>query len=139
MRGSRRTTRISLTVVVIAALVVPARAAETFRDEAMIKCVEGGGLYYDDGHCEGGAAGEPPPAKAESDVPKSDPGVQYGDQGEDARATADADAAARKDCRDKGGRYRSDGTCQLSRDPLTRCEDAGGLFMVEGECYRPMR
>jgi hypothetical protein len=146
MRGTHRTSWIAVAVVLGMALVVTAQAAETFRDEAMLKCVEGGGIYYDDGHCEGGSAGEPPP-KAEPEVPKavpdtskSDPGVQYGDEGDqkDAETTPDDEAAreeaARKECKRKGGRYLSDGTCDR-RDPITRCEDSGGMFMVNGQCF----
>ncbi len=136
MRGTHRTTWIAVAVGIVAALVVPARAAEPVRDEAMIRCVEGGGLYYDDGHCEGGSAGDPVPPNPEPGA-KSDPGVDYGDQDGKRASADDSEAVARKKCRDQGGRWRSDGTCKLSRDPVDRCEDAGGLFMVDGRCFRP--
>jgi hypothetical protein len=141
MRCRQRTMWIAFAVVIAAALAGSA-CAETFRDEAMIKCVEGGGIFYDDGHCEGGEAGEAPPTKepgaekAEPDAERSDPGVQYGDK-EPGQAAADGDEAARKECRKKGGRYRSDGTCEIRQDPVARCQDAGGLFMVDGRCFRP--
>jgi len=110
MRGTHRTTWIAVAVGIVAALVVTARAAETVRDEAMIRCVEGGGLYYDDGHCEGGTAGEPAPPKAEPG-PKADPGVDYGDGDQASAPNADdSEEVARKKCRDQGGRWRSDGT-----------------------------
>lgn len=135
MRGSRPTTiAIACAAALAALLAAPARAAD-FRDEALIKCVEGGGIYHDDGHCEGGKHGDAPP-------PAPDPGAEAAPGAEAGTEAASADQAqetARRDCRRRGGRWRSDGTCEVRGDPVERCEGVGGLFMVDGKCYRPER
>jgi hypothetical protein len=128
MRGSRRTKWIA--GAVWAVLLLPAAPAVAERDEALIKCVEGGGIYYDDGRCEGGTNADPAPA--------AEPGPA--DEGGEAEAddAEKAEAAAKKDCRRQGGRWR-DGECRLSKDPVERCQAIGGMFMVDGKCFKPGR
>jgi hypothetical protein len=110
------------------------------RDEALIKCVEGGGIYHDDGRCEGGTHGDPAPADAAPDAAAPVDAEPRADDGREIRVeTADSsEAEAKKACRKQGGRYR-DGECQLPKDPVERCKALGGMFMVDGRCYRPER
>lgn len=128
---SRRTTWIACLSAVAALLLIVAPQARAEPDEALVKCVEGGGIYHDDGRCEGGSNADPAPAEGEPAV----------DDDGDASAAPSAEAseeAEKKECRKRGGRWR-DGVCRLPKDPVDRCKAVGGMFMVDGKCFKPGR